>query len=120
MEKNLNVALLLDYYGEMLTEKQQRLIDYYYNQDLSLAEIAAQAGISRQGVRDGIKRAECQLLDMEARLGCAARGARNAKALEEIRTLAGGLLALEDPALRAVGAAIQTAADTIDDGMEGG
>ena len=54
--KNLKVALLLDYYSAMLTDKQRDLIDLYYNEDLSLAEIAEHESITRQGVRDGIKR----------------------------------------------------------------
>ena len=56
--KDLNIALLFDFYGEMLTEKQKDVIDLYYNEDLSLAEIAEHEGISRQGVRDNIKRGE--------------------------------------------------------------
>ena len=67
MAKNMEVALLLDFYGDMLTEKQREVMELYYNQDLSLAEIAENDGITRQGVRDSIKRAETQLLDMEDR-----------------------------------------------------
>lgn len=67
--KNMEVALLLDFYGDMLTEKQRDVMELYYNHDLSLAEIAENDGITRQGVRDSIKRAETQLLDMEDRLG---------------------------------------------------
>ena len=52
----------------MLTEKQKEMIDYYYNDDLSLSEIADNLGITRQGVRDSIKRAETQLFEMEDRL----------------------------------------------------
>ncbi len=73
MAKNLDVVLLTDYYGEMLTENQRKFIDYYYNDDLSLSEIAENEGITRQGVRDAIKRAETQLFDMEKKLGMAAR-----------------------------------------------
>lgn len=73
MSKNMDVALLFDFYGEMLTEKQRDVIEQYYNQDLSLSEIAENAGISRQGVRDSVKRAELQLFEMEERLGLAAR-----------------------------------------------
>ena len=68
MAKNLDVVLLTDYYGEMLTENQRKFIDYYYNDDLSLSEIAENEGITRQGVRDAIKRAETQLFDMEKKL----------------------------------------------------
>ncbi len=76
MAKNLEVVLLTDYYGEMLTENQRKFIDYYYNDDLSLSEIAENEGITRQGVRDAIKRAETQLFDMEKKLGIAARAKR--------------------------------------------
>ena len=65
MPKDMNISLLFDFYGEILTEKQQDVIDYYYNDDLSLAEISEQLGITRQGVRDSIKRAEATLLEME-------------------------------------------------------
>ncbi len=68
-EKDLKIALLLDYYGGALTGKQREVVDLYYNEDLSLAEISEHAGITRQGVRDSIKRGEAQLLDMEDSLG---------------------------------------------------
>lgn len=58
MAKNLEIAVLLDLYGDMLTEKQRDFLGYYYNDDLSLSEIAENEGITRQGVRDAIKRAE--------------------------------------------------------------
>ena len=67
MAKDLQISFLLDFYGDMLTEKQREMISLYYNDDLSLAEIAEDQGITRQGVRDAIKRAEQQLTDMEAR-----------------------------------------------------
>ena len=73
MAKNLEMTILLDFYGDMLTPRQRDFLDYYYNQDLSLSEIAANVGITRQGVRDAIKRAECQLTEMEQRLGLLAR-----------------------------------------------
>ena len=52
------MTMLFDFYGELLTERQKEFFDLYYNEDLSLAEIAENAGISRQGVRDVIVRAE--------------------------------------------------------------
>lgn len=73
MSKNMEIPFLLDFYGDMLTEKQRLMVDYYYNEDLSLAEIAENEGITRQGVRDSIKRAEAQLFEMEERLALAAR-----------------------------------------------
>ena len=68
MPKDYTVALLLDFYGEVLTEKQRDMVDLYYNEDMSLGEIAQNAGISRQGVRDSIKRAEGILFDMEEKV----------------------------------------------------
>lgn len=66
--KDLHIAVLFDFYGAMLTEKQKDVIDLYYNEDLSLAEIAEHEGISRQGVRDNIKRGEAYLLELEEKL----------------------------------------------------
>ncbi len=73
MAKNLEVTILLDFYGDMLTNKQRDFLGYYYNEDLSLSEIAENEGITRQGVRDSIKRAESQLFEMESRLGLVKR-----------------------------------------------
>ena len=84
MEKNLNVSILLDFYGAMLTEKQREAVEYYYNDDLSLSEIADNQGISRQGVRDAIKRAEALLFEMEECLGFARRFRILQEGLEQI------------------------------------
>lgn len=84
MAKNLDITILLDFYGDMLTPKQREFLDYYYNEDLSLSEIAANVGITRQGVRDAIKRAECQLIEMEERLGLVKRFKDVQSGLEEI------------------------------------
>lgn len=73
MGKDMSIAMLLDFYGDLLTEKQAQALDLYYNEDLSLAEIAAPLEISRQGVRDSIKRGEKQLQDYEEALGLAKR-----------------------------------------------
>ena len=84
MAKNLEIAMLLDFYGDMLTEKQRDFLEYYYNDDFSLSEIAENEGITRQGVRDAIKRAETQLLDMESKLGVAKRFEEMCSGLNEI------------------------------------
>ena len=68
-EKNIEISYLLDYYGDVLTDKQKDAIDLYYNEDLSLAEIAEHVGITRQGVRDAIKRGEEIILELEEKLG---------------------------------------------------
>ena len=67
-EKNLTVEFLLDFYGEVLPERTRGILAAYYGEDLSLAEIAQIVGISRQGVRDGIKKAEEELFFLEERL----------------------------------------------------
>jgi predicted DNA-binding protein YlxM (UPF0122 family) len=69
MAKNLSVSVLMDFYGGLLTDKQKEALELYYNQDFSLAEIAENMDISRQGVRDFIKRGEKQLTDFEEGLG---------------------------------------------------
>ena len=68
-EKNLKISFLLDFYGDILTEKQRDSLELYYNEDLSLAEIAEHTKITRQGVRDNIKRGEAILIEMEEKLG---------------------------------------------------
>lgn len=67
--KDLKVSLLLDFYGGILTDKQLDALELYYNEDLSLAEIAQHTKITRQGVRDSIKRGEAILFEMEEKLG---------------------------------------------------
>ena len=84
MSKNMEVAFLFDFYGDMLTEKQRDMIELYYNDDLSLSEIAENEGITRQGVRDSIKRAENQLLEMEEKLSLAQRFCKIRDGMEEI------------------------------------
>ena len=88
-EKDLSVSFLLDQYGSVLGDRQRMMLDYYYNQDLSLAEIAAEVGISRQGVRDSIKKAEEELLFLERNLHLHERAMAVAKVGEEL--LAGSL-----------------------------
>ena len=82
------ITILLDLYGELLTEKQKELFDLYYNEDLSLAEIAEHAGISRQGVRDAIVRSETILRDTEDKLGLVKKYGSYESKLEEIRQAA--------------------------------
>ncbi len=72
-EKNLEIGFLLDFYGDVLSERKRTVLDYYYNDDLSLGEIAEEIGISRQGVRELIKKAGDELLFYEEKLGLATR-----------------------------------------------
>lgn len=71
--KNLNISLLLDFYGDVLTERQKDMLEMYYNDDFSLAEIAEFYKISRQGVRSVLKKGEIILSDMEEKLNLAKR-----------------------------------------------
>ena len=71
--KNLDMIVLFDFYRNVLTEKQAEAIDLYYNEDLSLAEISENMGITRQGVRDNIKRGENVMLELEESLGLVKR-----------------------------------------------
>ncbi len=84
MAKNLEFSFLLDFYGEMLTDKQREAIDCYYNRDFSLSEIAYNQGITRQGVHDTIKRAENLLIEMEEKLGLVERFNYINQGLEQI------------------------------------
>ena len=69
VDATLQKTMLFDFFGELLTEKQQEYFDLYHNEDLSLSEIAESAGISRQGVYDIIMRAEKTLAEMESKTG---------------------------------------------------
>ena len=69
-QKAFHMTLLFDFYGDLLTDRQKEFYDLYHNEDLSLAEIAENAGITRQGVRDVLVRAENTL---EAKTGIVRR-----------------------------------------------
>lgn len=106
MEKNLKYSALLSIYGALLTEKQLATMEYYYDEDLSLGEIAENTGISRQGVRDFIKRAEEMLDFYEEKLSLQAKmklidrieadaekiRSCNAKLNKSVDTLAGNII----------------------------
>ncbi len=68
MEKKVEVSILCQIYGKLLTEKQYEFIDDYYNNDLSLSEIAENNDITRQAVRDVIKKGESKLFEYEEKL----------------------------------------------------
>ncbi|MBD9010503.1 MAG: DNA-binding protein [Clostridiales bacterium] len=84
VDKKVKIGLLFSFYRNMLTDRQIECIDLYYNEDLSLAEISEHLGITRQGVRDNIKRAEHTMYDTEERLGLAARFLGISEKLEKI------------------------------------
>ena len=68
-EKDMHFCILLDFYGDILTDRQREMLECYYNDDMSLAEIADSIGISRQGVRSAIKKGTDILTEMESKLG---------------------------------------------------
>ena len=77
MAKDLEMGYLLDFYGEVLTQKQREMLRQYYNDDLSLSEIGENFGITRQGARDAIKHGETTLKELEEKVGFAARYSRS-------------------------------------------
>jgi len=82
--RELELVMLFDFFGELLTAKQKEYFDLYHNQDLSLSEIAENDGISRQGVRDIIVRAENILTDTEKKTGIVSRYLQNQAEIAEI------------------------------------
>lgn len=83
-EGRLMQTILLDFYGELLTDKQRECCDLHFNDDLSLSEIAEQSGISRQGVWDNIRRAEASLSEFEEKTGLVKRFSEIRKVLESV------------------------------------
>lgn len=92
----LQMTLLFDYYGELLTDRQRMCFDLRHNQDLSLAEIAQELNVSRQGVHDNLSRAEALLMNMEEKTGCVRRDLQCRRAAREIVGLAVKLAENED------------------------
>ena len=92
----LIMSMLFDFYGEVLTEKQRDFFDLYHNHDMSLGEIAENAEITRQGVRDVIVRATQVLRSMEDKLGLVARYKKVQTGLLEIRDAAAAIEAVNN------------------------
>lgn len=87
-EKNLSIGLLLDFYGEILPAHTRALMDMYFNEDLSLAEIAEGEGVSRQAIRQAIKKGEEELIRLEERLLLCAQSLRLEPVARELLALA--------------------------------
>ncbi len=114
----LRMALLFDFYGDMLTERQKEFYDLYYNEDLSLAEIAENNGITRQGVRDVIVRAEGILTELEDKTGLIRRFRAMQPQIQSILDAAERILVLNDnqldnPELDVLAKEIRAAAETL-------
>lgn len=84
MNDILHLTLLFDFYGELLTEKQKQVFSLHYQDDLSLSEIGEELSISRQAVRDLLKRTEKILLDYEQKLGLVARFQEQKKSVRQM------------------------------------
>jgi len=110
LEDTTRINLLYDFYGNLLTEKQREYLELYYQHDLSLAEIADEGGISRQGVHDLIKRAVRTLERAENKLGLVERFASQEKNLRELRELLAGDR-MDDDARRAALALVEKLLD---------
>lgn len=84
MEKKVEISILCDLYGKLLTDKQFEFIDDYYNNDLSLSEIAENNNITRQAVRDIIKKGEKKLFEYEEKLLFMKRMLKQEKKIEQV------------------------------------
>ena len=84
MEKNVQVSMLLQIYGKLLTQVQYEFLDDYYNSDLSLSEIAENRNITRQAARDNIKKGENKLFEYEEKLGMMQKTMKQEKKISEI------------------------------------
>ena len=111
----LEMALLFDYYGGMLTQKQYDCFDMRYNQDLSLGEIADTLGVSRQAVCDNLTRTEATLRRMEENIGCVKRDRLRRRAIQAILDAATVLDASSDPAIFNSAQRIRAALHTLEE-----
>jgi predicted DNA-binding protein YlxM (UPF0122 family) len=101
-EKIVQIALLFDFYGQLLTEKQIEIIDMYYNNDLSLSEISEQLGISRQGVYDTLKRAEKTLFEYEDKLGLLNRFLQQKEGLSAVNDMLNKILSTNEQDIESI------------------
>jgi len=93
----MHISFLLDFYGGVLADRTRDVLEMYYFDDMSLAEIADTVGITRQGVRGGIKKGEEELLFLEEKLGLAARYSAITESAKRLLSLAEDLKAETDP-----------------------
>ncbi len=112
-KKTYEMSLLLDFYGELLTEKQRVCAKMYYDEDLSLGEIAEIQQISRQGVRDLIVRAEATLSDTEAKVGFVERHRRQRAAADGMFAALSELERLTDGRANELALSLRSGLDTL-------
>lgn len=94
MDKTVRMALLFDFFGELLTERQREYFSLYYNENLTLSEIAENSGVSRQAVRDIVTRSEAILEDIESKTNLLGRFTEMQSDTAAIREALGGIYAL--------------------------
>ena len=111
----VEIVLLYDYYGDLLTDRQKECFEMRYYQDLSLGEIGEELGISRQGVHDNITRAEAHLQKMEAKTGCVRRYLQSRQAMQTILASVKNLQTHADPLVRETAITIANAAKSIEE-----
>ncbi len=111
----LEIVLLYDYYGDLLTDRQRECFEMRYYQDLSLGEIGELLSISRQGVHDNLSRTEALLRNMEAKTGCVGRDQACRKAVRSIVSAAESLQQHEDPAVSALAEVILSQAQGLEE-----
>ena len=111
----LELILLYDYYGNLLTERQRECFELRYDQDLSLGEIGEELGISRQGVHDNLSRTEALLRNMEQKTGCAKRDQTCRNAAEQILAAARKLSNHPDTAVSLLAREIISAAQGLEE-----
>ena len=108
---SMELILLYDYYGALLTDRQKECFEMRYHQDLSLGEIGEELGISRQGVHDNLSRTETMLRNMEQKTGCVRRDLAYRKATRLITESANELALSEDENVSALALRILSAVE---------
>ncbi len=111
----IEIVLLYDYYGALLTDRQRECFELRFYQDLSLGEIAEELGISRQGVHENLSRAEALLRNMETKTGCVGRDRACRKAVVTITEAAKQLRQYEDAVVSALAQRILDAAGELEE-----
>lgn len=111
----MEMVLLFDYYGDLLTPRMRECIEMRYNQDLSLGEIGQILGISRQGVHDNLSRAEALLKNMEEKTGCVRRDRRCRAVVQRIQSAAQSLCDHPDGSVSALARQILSAVQEIEE-----
>jgi len=111
----VEMTLLLDFYGDLLTERQRLCLDMRYNQDLSLGEIAQELGVSRQGVSDNLSRGEQRMRNMEEKTGCVRRAQSSRRVIQRIREAAKELRSYPDESVAALAETILSEVQEFED-----